>query len=527
MKKSLRLALALLAGLLPILACNMPVAAPEPPEGLSSDELRRTLVAPPPPQGTGQAPPPANAVTPTPLPLLGPQTATPGEAPPPADIFSLPDPPPTPQTFLYFTQPGDTLPAVALRFGVVPGQITSPEALPTQAFFPPGQALYIPNLIGDTPYPSAILPDQEIVNSPAAAGFDIPGYIQGRGGFLSTYREEVDKQWLTGAEIVSRVASEASVNPRLLLSLIEYRSGWVLGQPAGGPQLDFPLGLRIGGERGLYRELALAAQFLNTGYYGWRQGTLSELKFVDGSRVRLSPNLNAGSVAVQYLMAIIHSQEPWRGAVYGERSFPNFHAQMFGDPWARATAAGPLFPEGLAQPAIELPFPPGERWSLTGGPHSSWSTGTPRGALDFAAVTGEAVCVVSRAWTTAAAPGIVARSAYNVVAIDLDGDGYEQTGWVLVYLHVADHERVAAGTWVAQDDRIGHPSCERGRSTGTHVHIARKFNGEWIAAEGPLPFVLSGWQAFNGEKNYQGGLVKGDQTVSANSGGTHTSIIVR
>jgi hypothetical protein len=58
-------------------------------------------------------------------------------------------------------------------------------------------------------------------------------------------------------------------------------------------------------------------------------------------------------------------------------------------------------------------------------------------------------------------------------------------------------------------DPIGHPSCEGGLSDATHVHIARKFNGEWIAADGPLPFVLSGWEAQSSGKAYDGTLSQG------------------
>jgi hypothetical protein len=121
----------------------------------------------------------------------------------------------------------------------------------------------------------------------------------------------------------------------------------------------------------------------------------------------------------------------------------------------------------------------------------------------------------------------VVRSGYNVVVLDLDGDGFEQTGWTVLYLHLADEGRVPAGARVEVDERLGHPSCERGKSTGTHVHIARKYNGEWIAADGPLPFVLSGWEVEMGERNYEGKLVKGDQVVAANPLGTQTTIIVR
>jgi murein DD-endopeptidase MepM/ murein hydrolase activator NlpD len=237
--------------------------------------------------------------------------------------------------------------------------------------------------------------------------------------------------------------------------------------------------------------------------------------------------LNAGSVGIQNLFSKLYKQDGWRLALYGAEGFPALYQRAFGDPWRRAAEVEPLFPAGLEQPILELPFVPGERWSLTGGPHESWKTGSPRGAIDLAPVTGEKACAVSRAWVTASAPGLVTRSERNIVAVDLDGDGYEGTGWVVFYFHVADLERVLPGTRVQTDDHLGHPSCEGGRSTGTHVHIARKFNGEWIAADGPLPLVLSGWQAYADEKNYLGGLVKGEQAAVASPVGPRTSIVIR
>jgi hypothetical protein len=109
----------------------------------------------------------------------------------------------------------------------------------------------------------------------------------------------------------------------------------------------------------------------------------------------------------------------------------------------------------------------------------------------------------------------------------MDGDGSEQTGWVLVYMHIADENRVAAGTWVDTNLPLGHPSCEGGQATGTHVHLARKYNGEWLAADNPLPMVLSGWVAHAGELSYEGNLEKDGQVVSARPDGSTGSTIVR
>jgi hypothetical protein len=91
----------------------------------------------------------------------------------------------------------------------------------------------------------------------------------------------------------------------------------------------------------------------------------------------------------------------------------------------------------------------------------------------------------------------------------LDGDGHEQTGWVLYYLHVTAGEELQPGTRLAQGDPVGYPSCEGGLADSSHLHIARRYNGEWMAAAGPVPMLLSGWRAVGGTGQYEGELVKG------------------
>ncbi len=313
----------------------------------------------------------------------------------------------------------------------------------------------------------------------------------------------------------------------MLLALIELRSGWVRRKLDARSADPYPIGFHVGGWEGLYRELVMAATHLNVGYYGWRDGALDTIQFQDSQKMALEPQTNPGSAAVLNLFAKLYHSDGWQAALVGENGLFALYQEMFGSPWERAADFGLLIPSGASQPTLELPFSAGERWSLTGGPHLSWKTGSPRGAIDLAPVTGEANCVVSYAWITAPGPGVVTRSIRNVVALDLDGDGHEQTGWVIIFMHVADKERVSAGIRLNLDDRIGHPSCEGGTSTGTHVHIARKLNGEWLSVDGALPFVMSGWQVYAGEKNYQGGMSKDGQQVTASPVGPRTSIIIR
>ncbi len=521
-KKMRGLSILLAAWIVVSLACNYPGYPPR-STALSGEALRQTLAAlgannTPAATGTAQVFPGE-----TRAPLAGLVTATPPGLPSATPGPILGDP----TRIRYFAQPGDTLTSLAGRYKVEPELILSSQPIPTAAFIPPGQELRIPNLLSETPYPSAILPDSAVVNSPSAAGFDLPGYIRQAGGYLSSYTERLGGKTLTGAEVVQLVSIESSIHPKLLLALVEFQTGWVSGQPGSAMDGRYPVGFHVTGWSGLYKELVIAATHLNIGYYGWRAGTYTELRYRNQGSDRLSPGLNAGSIAVQSLFARLYDRPDYAEAIYGQQGFANTYAHMFGDPWVAATQVEPLFPAGATQPELALPFATGERWSLTGGPHLSWKTGSPRGAIDWAPTIGEKACAVSRAWVTAPAAGLVTRSDRNVVAVDLDGDGHEQTGWVIVFLHVADSERIQAGTPVSLDDRLGHPSCEGGTSTGTHIHMARKYNGEWLTADGPLPFVLSGWQVYAGEKNYQGELRQGSQVVTASSVGPRTSTVIR
>ncbi len=439
-------------------------------------------------------------------------------------------PNPSGEPFTYLSQPGDTLPALAGRFGLDAAQISGPAGLSADGLLPPATPLAMPAgpTSGETLPGLGLLPDSEVVYGPPAAGFDIQAYIQAQGGYLSRYGETVDGETMSGAQAVRRIALETSTNPRLLLAVLEFRAGWLRGEPRNA-LADFPIGFEAPTYRGLYKELALVTRQLTQGYYGWRAGSFNQITFLGGFSARPDPRLNAGSVALQNLFAVLYGPEDWLPALYGEQGFLALYTELFGDPWARAAVFEPLLPGdlGQTQPDWQFPFAPGEKWSFTGGPHIAWGVGSPVAALDFAPADEGKGCFTSARWATASAPGVVARSERGLLVLDLDGDGQEQTGWDLLYLHLADAERLPAGARVTQDQRLGHPSCEGGPATGKHVHLARKYNGEWIGLGAETPFSLSGWVVVPGELPYQGRLVKGGQVIEARPDGSSPALIIR
>jgi LasA protease len=416
---------------------------------------------------------------------------------------------------IYTAQSGDTLAALAARFGVMAEEIASPQDIPL-GLINAGQIFTIPNVLGETGPNERLMPDSEVVFSPSTIGFITATYVGRMGGYLATYREYLPSDWHSGAAVVDRVASEHSLNPRLLLSILQEQSKWVLGDALGNP--DYPMGYVNASNKGLYAQLSWAARQLSVGYYGWREGRLTELVFPNGKRLRIAPDLNAGTVAVQYLFSQLYNYEEWLVVMNADTGFPFTHGQgMFPDPWVRAAEVEPLFPADLAQtePNMSLPFYSTQIWYFTGGPHGAWEREGAQAALDFAPSSVERGCADSEHFVTAISEGLVVRSEGGLIMVDWDGDANEQTGWVILYLHVANKDHINVGDFVNRGDRLGNPSCEGGNATDTHLHIARKYNGEWIGAAGPVPMILSGWIAQSGGAPYLGSLLRGDETVTA------------
>jgi murein DD-endopeptidase MepM/ murein hydrolase activator NlpD len=184
------------------------------------------------------------------------------------------------------------------------------------------------------------------------------------------------------------------------------------------------------------------------------------------------------------------------------------------------------------QPELQLPFEAGKSWAFTGGPHGGWGDGSAWAALDFAPPGDALGCVLSDDWVAAVGSGPVLRASNGAIVQDLDlpgvpADGLEQTGWTILYMHVESRDRVQAGTRLQAGDRVGHPSCEGGVSSGTHVHLARRYNGEWITADQQIPFELDHWVSSGDGKEYDGFLTRDGLSLEAYAGRSENNGIVR
>ncbi len=414
----------------------------------------------------------------------------------------------------YTAQTGDVLPALAVRFNTTVAEIrqANPNIPQEVTTMPPGMPMKIPiyyePLWGSQFH---ILPDSRFPWGPADRDFDPVAFVNAQPGWFKDEIGFSEGETLHGGEIVLRIAKNFSVSPRLLLAIVEYQTGAITGSGSGGPGQLSPLGFDDRTHQGMYRELVLAANMLNNIYYEWRLGQIKEFSLLDGRLERPDPWQNATTVALQYYFSRILQPDTYFQAI-GPQGFIQSYTALYGDPWANDE---PSIPGSLTQPEMKLPFATGAAWAFTGGPHTGWGTGQPLAAIDFAPPANVSGCTPTEQWATAVADGVLARVEPAVAVLDLDGDGDERTGWVVFYLHLSSGSIPPAGTVLKTGDPIGHPSCEGGEATGTHVHIARKYNGEWVPAGGPLAYNLEGWVSDFGYTAYEGSLTRFGRTVRA------------
>lgn len=443
-------------------------------------------------------------------------------------------------TTSYTVAPGDTLSLIAARFGTSVASIMSLNGISNPDALVAGQELTVQAPVQGEGPDIPVLPDAELVYGPAYVGFDVAAWTAARGGALATWSEEVNGESLSGPEIVARVVEEFSVGPRALLAVLEAKSGIVSGAARSAEAAAYPAGLVDPVRSGLWLQLNWLADRLNGGYYDQATRGSPVLTFSDGVRLTAHPALNAGSVAVQRVLGLQTTPDALPGDIAGVLSA---YESLFGavpatdrtdgsdgtrptdatDSTSRSATArtdgtrGRDSGAGLrrAFPPLTLPFARGETWWLTGGPHGGWGDGSAWAAIDFVPDEEPTGCSTSAAWVTAAADGVVVPGGTGQVILDLDSggadgqgaaDGDRRTGPVLFHLHLAAEGRVAAGSRVRAGDRLGHPSCEGGFSNATHLHIARLYDGAWLAAAGTAPFDLGGWTAYGSPRVYDGGL---------------------
>ncbi|HKZ70432.1 MAG TPA: LysM domain-containing protein, partial [Anaerolineales bacterium] len=174
---------------------------------------------------------PSEAATPvfTPTPIL-PNTPSPSPTPDPprAPNPNLDSLGPGWGAFAYKVEVGEDLGLIAARYGVSYDQIRAANGFTGGETLLPGQIILIPQIIQEQSPALKLISDSELVYGPGAVGFDVIAFVAGhKRGYLFKYSETINGEEVGGAELIQRAAQNYSVNPRLLLALLEHQSGWL------------------------------------------------------------------------------------------------------------------------------------------------------------------------------------------------------------------------------------------------------------------------------------------------------------
>ena len=224
----------------------------------------------------------------------------------------------------YTVHAGDTLAGIASRYSVSYDDIAKLNNITDANSVSVGQFLLIPAPVPSGEAPGfKIIPNSELVYGPMSTTLDLAAYITGQGGYLASYSEEVDGINLSGSAIIQKVAEDFSVNPRLLLAVLEYTGGWVRSTSIEDGFQKYPLGYFDESRSGLYKQMAWAANYLNRGFYLWKVNAVPAWLLADGSIIPVNSTINAGTAGIQQLNGDPLQQGRLVDRRAGRRSFQN------------------------------------------------------------------------------------------------------------------------------------------------------------------------------------------------------------
>lgn len=358
--------------------------------------------------------------------------------------------------------------------------------------------LLLPSSYAATPRAVYLISDGQFVNGPNVGQFDLHSTLKTQFPEWEAYYDEINA-----------AQGFYSINPRLLLTMLDF-----IGYDNVEKDNDTTITHHI-------EELSkMMSQAFYDDYYAefglQNKPAVRTLVLGDDTSIQLdAETYNPGTYAVLMALAPWINNTQWQTI---HHTAPNpvteHYRSLFptSDPYDGSNILDPRIvpPNGF----FKFPFPRGDTWRMTGGPHG-WNGGTttPYSSLDFQP-TGHANCapfVITDRWITSAQAGTVTHAQDYQVTIAHSG------GWETSYYHVANIQ-VSVNTAIAMDTPLGNPSCY-GEATGVHGHMALKLKGAYQPIHDT---TLEGWRVVSHNVPYQGHLERDGQIIAINEGVTST-----
>jgi len=228
-------------------------------------------------------------------------------------------------------------------------QTPNPEQASVSKGPPPtsGPSVPAPN----TPQAS-LIEDHRFFYAPNFNAPQIQDYLDNQPGPLKDFRAAVGDREHSFAEILASQTSLYSINPQIVLALIEQQSGLITSPDAAPERLDWALNYRGEDEQaiGLLPQVRWAIRELHRAQRDYP--VQPELVYADASVSPMPAGLSVGGYAVARVLAATTSANELSSKLNGDAdSFVSTFTRLFGDP--RAVSAG--LPERAA-PFLSLPL---------------------------------------------------------------------------------------------------------------------------------------------------------------------------
>ena len=353
-----------------------------------------------------------------------------------------------------------------------------------------------------------LISNDQFVFHPNFYSFDIQGFLQSQPGVLKDYNVEIHGELVSAADIIESTAYFYSINPQVLLALLETKSSLLSDPHLSHSRVEMAMGINELGMDDFASQLNYVAGRMFRILYRNAQENSKGITTLDAT----AATLTLMSAFSQTSQQTTTSEEFARSQ---PQRFVEVFTEWFGDPLSKRVSAPS---RDSSAPQFHYPWPAGgfaEGWKKVRGPHDNFgwpladekteeggnypkgldfvpphavnvATGSPNNPCigrnddpDHRAECAEANRGIARQyWAIASAPGNVVYSGFSQVVVQHNSE------WGTLYYHIATEGRVPEGPLPA-DLHVGHPSSEcnqGGYSTTSHVHFSILYGGVFQTA---------------------------------------------
>jgi LasA protease len=366
---------------------------------------------------------------------------------------------------------------------------------------------------------SDMLSDGQFVYGPNVGSFDIATYLESVGSPLLPY-----------ADVLEDWCRYASVNPRVVLTLIQLRSGLV--RPGADAQnVERLIGYGEGSFEAEVRRLTteLALNFYDHLYkHGGRSGKPASpagsrtLLLADGQAVNWPASSSSGTYALAGTVASLATSQEFVQFVspFDARGFMSVYASLFAPDNPLDQSNRIVSSSAPPGNLLQFPFPVNQTWQFNGMHNWNGSGiyyGRPYSSIDFMTSANNCSAPPSNDWAVAAAGGKLSYpNSGKSCWMQID----HGSGWTTSYYHLRN--TVSAGS-VSRNDKVGTIGCETcigGGADWPHVHFSLLYNGSYFDLDN---VELTGWTMHPGSNGdyttgyiERSGVVKPPYTVVKN-----------